>query len=299
MLDIEIQEIVEDIGQLPDNRSDTEKYRIPEPGNYNFKNIDITDPRIWAAYHLGSCKGVFQVESSLCKDLCRRMRPSNIDELAALLSLCRPGGLESGATEKYIRIKNGEEEPSYIHEALRPILEKTHSCLCFQEQILQICIFLAGFTETDADLARRAVGKKLPEEMHKVKTMFIDGCAKKGTVSKEIAEEIFSWIEKSVRYLFNACITKDTVVETNNGYKTIDDLHIGDQILAPSDDNTTDESVTVKNIYDNGYKDVFEIQLESGKSIKSTLDHEFICEDNIKRQLYQIILENHKILCQD
>jgi DNA polymerase-3 subunit alpha len=171
---------------------------------YNFKKVPMDDFKVWLLYHRGDVKGIFQVESELCKQWCKKIKPSNIDELSALISLIRPGGLESGFAEKYANIKCGEETLSYIHNALIPALSPTYSCLVFQEQILRICIDIAGFDEVQADNARRAVGKKLPEEMVKVKKEFLECAKKRAIVSEEIAEEIFSWIQKSVRYLFNA-----------------------------------------------------------------------------------------------
>ncbi len=164
----------------------------------------MDDPLVWGLYAKGNVKGLFQVESGLGQQWCKKIRPSNIDELAAVLSLVRPGGLESGQAEKFAKIKNNEEEPEYLHPALESILKETYSCLVFQEQLLAICIKIAGFNEVEADMARRAVGKKLPEEMIKVETAFIEGAKKTNIVSEAIAKEIFGWIQKSVRYLFNA-----------------------------------------------------------------------------------------------
>ena len=187
-----------------DNIADSIRFQPPKRGNYQFKNVNLEDPRVWNLFSTGDVKGLFQVESPLGQIWCKKIRPKNIDELSALVSLIRPGGIQSGFAEKYAKIKNGEEEPSYIHESLKSILEKTYSCLVFQESILEICIKLAGFNEVEADLARRAVGKKLPEEMMKVEKMFIEGCKKKGVVNEETAKQIFGWIQKSVAYLFNA-----------------------------------------------------------------------------------------------
>lgn len=184
--------------------SDTELFQVPKRTEYKFKEVNMDDPRVWALYQAGDTKGLFQVESQLGKQWCKIIKPSNIDELSALLSLIRPGGLEAGMAEKFAKIKHGQMEPEYIHPSLIPILEKTYSCLVFQEQILEICVKIAGFNEVEADLARRAVGKKLPEEMMKVEKMFLEGCKKTGIVSEDIAKAIFAWIQKSVRYLFNA-----------------------------------------------------------------------------------------------
>lgn len=185
-------------------QADSDIYKIPTRKEYSFKQVNMNDPRVWALFQNGDTKGLFQVESQLGRQWCKIIKPSNIDELSALLSLIRPGGLEAGMAEKFAKIKHGEMEPEYIHPSLIPILEKTYSCLVFQEQILEICVKIAGFNEVEADLARRAVGKKLPEEMMKVEKMFLDGCIKTGIVSEDIAKAIFAWIQKSVRYLFNA-----------------------------------------------------------------------------------------------
>ncbi len=176
---------------------------MPET-KYHWKNVPLDNYTVWLQFHRGDCKGLFQVESELCKQWCQKIKPTNIDELSALISLIRPGGLESGFAEKYSKIKHGDEIINYLHQSLVPALSPTYSCLVFQEQILRICIDIAGFDEIQADNARRAVGKKLPEEMVKVKKEFLEGAKRKGIVTEEIAEEIFSWIQKSVRYLFNA-----------------------------------------------------------------------------------------------
>jgi DNA polymerase III alpha subunit len=186
-----------------DNRSDSEKFALSKKGQYQFKDVPLDDPRVWALISRGQTLGCFQLEKQLGQDWARKARPTNIEELAALISILRPGPLESGMAESYAKRKNSEEEITYFHTALEPILNTTYGCLVYQEQILKICIDLAGFNEIQADNARKAVGKKKPEEMVKVKKMFIDGAKIKGILSDKEAEEIFGWIEKSVRYSFN------------------------------------------------------------------------------------------------
>ncbi|MFA5759042.1 MAG: hypothetical protein WC942_06790 [Clostridia bacterium] len=175
----------------------------PIQGEYDFKNVPLDDPKVWRLIANGRTKGVFQLETQLGQSWSKIIRPTNINELSALIALIRPGPLESLMSEQYARRKNGEEAVEYFHPALEPILNETYGCLCYQEQILAICIQIAGFSEVEADLARKAVGKKKPEEMNKVKTMFLEGAKNKGVVTEEEASEIFSWIEKSVRYSFN------------------------------------------------------------------------------------------------
>lgn len=118
---------------------------------------------------------------------------------------CSQSRTEDGVTmtEHYCKRKNFEEDFTFFHDSLRPALEKTWGILIYQESAMRIAQDLAGFTEQEADGLRKAIGKKLPEEMAKIKILFIDGCKKMGIVSDEIAAQIFDWIEKSQRYSFN------------------------------------------------------------------------------------------------
>lgn len=183
--------------------SDTEKYAIPEPGKYNFKNVPLNDPRVWSLFARGATLGVFQLEKKLGQDWSKRAKPQNIEELAILVSILRPGCLESGMAESYVKRKHGEEEIEYFHPSLEPILKDTLGLLIFQEQAMRIAVELAGFTEVEADTLRKGIGKKLPEVIAKVKTEFVNKAEKKGIVTREEAEEIFSWIQKFQRYGFN------------------------------------------------------------------------------------------------
>lgn len=165
------------------------------------------DPQTWALIQEGRTKGCFQIESALCKAWCKKISPENINDLSAVISLVRPGALEAefdGANfpTHYARRKNGSEDIDYKYECLKPALEKTYGIITYQEQIMQIVRDIAGFSLQEADALRKAAGKKLPEEMAKVKKLFIEGCDKAKIVTEQQANEIFDWIEKSQRYLF-------------------------------------------------------------------------------------------------
>jgi DNA polymerase-3 subunit alpha len=159
----------------------------------------------------GDTKGVFQLESNLGKKWAKESQPRNIKELAALISLIRPGTLlakhKSGKnmTEIYCLRKSGAADfpVQYDHESLEPILKETYGVLVYQEQSMQIAQKLAGFDLKEADVLRKAIGKKKADLMEKVKKSFLEGAENKGIVTKEIAEEIFANIEKSNRYAFN------------------------------------------------------------------------------------------------
>ncbi len=222
------------------------------------------------------------------------MRPKSIEDLSCVIAGIRPGVLESKMADAYVRRRNGEEEATTgIHPALDEILKDTYACLWYQEQSIKIAQEIAGYSEVDADSLRKAIGKKLPEEMAKQKLMFAEGAAKKGTVTKEQAVEIFGWIEKSQRYSFNKCVTPDTVVETESGYKTIENLNIGEKVNSPNG------FVEVKDKFSTGEQEVFEITLESGKTIKCTMNHKFLCSNGEVKKLYNILLENLEIVCED
>lgn len=184
-------------------KAESELYAVPKRGAYNFKQIPLSDPRVWALFGRGDTKGVFQLEKQLGQDWAKRAKPHNIEELAALVSILRPGPLESGMSDQYVKRKHGEEEIEYIHPALEPILKETYGCLIYQEQAMRIAVELAGFNLVEADTLRKAIGKKKPEVMAEAKKKFMERAAAFGKINQAEADEIFGWIEKSVRYSFN------------------------------------------------------------------------------------------------
>jgi len=177
----------------------------------NFDINNFEDEEVWDLICAGDTKGVFQLESNLGKKWAKESQPRNIKELAALISLIRPGTLlaqhKSGKnmTEIYCLRKSGSPDfpVEYDHESLEPILKETYGVLVYQEQSMQIAQKLAGFDLKEADALRKAIGKKNAELMEQVKQSFLEGAESKGIVTKQVAEEIFSWIEKSSRYSFN------------------------------------------------------------------------------------------------
>ena len=177
--------------------------------NFDINNFD--DPAVWDLICEGNTKGVFQLESNLGKHWAKEIKPRNIKELSALISLIRPGTLLArdangkSMTQVYADRKAGKQDciVEYLHDSLEPILKETYGVLVYQEQSMMIAQTLAGFDLKEADALRKAIGKKKADLMEKVKKAFLEGAEEQGTVSKEIAEEIFSWIEKSNRYAFN------------------------------------------------------------------------------------------------
>ena len=170
---------------------------------------DFEDEAVWDLICDGQTKGVFQLESSLGKHWAKQVKPRNVKELAALISLIRPGCLKAtdasgkSMAQVYVDRKANKEPVTYPDDALEEVLSETYGVLVYQEQSMKIAQKLAGFDLKDADALRKAIGKKKADLMEKVKKSFLKGAEVQGIVTKEVAEEIFSWIEKSNRYAFN------------------------------------------------------------------------------------------------
>lgn len=267
--------------------------------------FSFDDDKTWELFAEGKTKGVFQLESNLGKTWSKRLAPRNIEELAALISIIRPGSLNAKidgkqVTQIYVDRKHGRDPVVYLHESLEEILSSTYGVIVYQEQAMLIAQKLAGFDLKEADVLRKAIGKKKADLMAETKTKFMEGCKKTQIVDQDTASEIFGWIEKSARYSFNKCLSPESIVITPEGCKSLKDINIGDLVLAPKDnDNNHDEFTTVLDVIDNGVKEVYEVELEDGKTITCTLDHKFLCSDGEKHTLYKIIHQNLEIMCID
>ena len=173
-------------------------------------SIGMDCKKTWDLISSGMTKGIFQLESHLGRSWAKRVKPKNLEELAALIALIRPGCLKAmsgdppkSMTQRYVDRKFGEEDLEFFHPSLEPILGSTYGVLVYQEQAMQIAQVLAGFNLQEADVLRKAIGKKKADIMSKVKKSFMEGASKTNIVNKEEAEEIFSWIQESQRYSFN------------------------------------------------------------------------------------------------
>ena len=176
--------------------------------NIDISNLDLECKSTWDIIGSGNTKGCFQLESRLGQMMSKKLKPENIEQLAALISIMRPGCLEAysdgkSVSDHYIDKKNGIESIDYFHPSLEPVLKTTYGEMIYQEQAMEIAKVIAGFGLEEADVLRKAIGKKKVDLMNSVKKSFILGAQKTNVVSKEIAEEIFGWIEKSQRYSFN------------------------------------------------------------------------------------------------
>ena len=166
----------------------------------NTQTIDFNDTAAFEMLSRGDSVGVFQLEGSGMRDLLRKMKPDHINDLVALVALYRPGPME--AIPKYIACKSGKEAPEYLHPLLEPILKETYGVMTYQDDVMRIARELAGYSMGEADLLRRAMGKKILSEMIPHRERFLKGAGERGIV-KHIAEQIFEQAEKFAGYGFN------------------------------------------------------------------------------------------------
>ena len=166
----------------------------------DLSQLPFTDEKTYELMQSGLTFGVFQLEGQGMRDTLRKVKPTSLEDVIALISLYRPGPMKN--IDLFANVKHGREQPDYLHPTLQPILEETYGVIVYQEQVMQIAQVLSGYSLGEADLLRRAMGKKQPEEMRKQKTRFIDG-AKKNGVNENLAAHIFDLVEEFAGYGFN------------------------------------------------------------------------------------------------
>jgi DNA polymerase III subunit alpha len=178
--------------------------RHPESGKVydSMDDVLLDDPAVYRMLARGGTAGVFQFESNLALDKLRAMRCDRFDDLVAANALIRPGPLDSGMTDAYIRRKLGQEEIRYLHEDIEPVLKSTFGIIVYQEQVMRIANVLAGYSLAEADVLRKAMGKKNAALIRAELEQFVDRCVERG-VEKRIAAQLADQIETFGRYGFN------------------------------------------------------------------------------------------------
>ncbi len=163
-------------------------------------SIPIDDKTTFDLIKAVNCVGVFQIESGGMKDVVKKLQPDRIEDIIALVALYRPGPMDD--IPKYIACKHGLEKITYLHEKLVPILEETYGVMVYQEQVMQIAQSIGGYTLGQADILRRAMGKKNKEEMQAQKIRFIEGAVERN-IDRSIAERLYEQMSKFASYGFN------------------------------------------------------------------------------------------------
>ena len=205
------KDVIEDLGLLKMDflglrtltvLDDAVKLLAEQGVDLDLDQIPLDDSETYRLFADGQTDGVFQFESRGMKQLLRRAQPSRFEDLAALNALFRPGALSVGMADKFADRKQGKEKVSYLLPEIEPILAETYGVIVYQEQVMQVAVEVAGFSMAEADLLRKAMGKKQIETMAKVKKKFVDGAQGKGFAKKK-AQELWEYIEPFAGYGFN------------------------------------------------------------------------------------------------
>ncbi len=169
----------------------------------DIETLPLDDPKAYAMLGQANALGVFQLESGGMRDLLKKMKPSEFEDLIAILALYRPGPMGSGMLDDFIKRKRGENKITYPHPKLEEVLKPTYGIILYQEQVMQISSILAGFNMTQADDLRKAMGKKIPAEMAKMRSFFVEGCLHHSQIGDTEANRLFDLIDYFAGYGFN------------------------------------------------------------------------------------------------
>lgn len=261
----------------PDQLPLDERKAIQILAKGEFKKLPPDIERTHKLLEDGDLEGIFQLESSGMRQIVRDLKPSGIEDISSILALYRPGPLDAGLIPKFIDRKHGREPIKYEHPLLESILKETYAVLVYQEQIMKMAQDLAGYSLGEADLLRRAMGKKKISEMQKHREIFIDGATKNG-VPPRVAENLFEQMINFAEY----CLSYDTdILTVEYGPLPIGKI-VEEQIectIYTVNPQGFIYSQPIAQWHKRGEQEVFEYSLEDGTVVRVTKDHKFMTAD--------------------
>jgi DNA polymerase III subunit alpha len=263
-----------DLDQLPLE----EKRALQIRAKGDFKKLPLDVQKTHDLLEEGDLEGIFQLESDGMKQIVRELKPSGIEDISSILALYRPGPLDAGLIPKFIARKHGKEAIKYDTQMLEPILNETYGVLVYQEQIMKMAQDLAGYSLGQADLLRRAMGKKKTDEMKKYRETFVDGSAKNG-VSQEIADDLFDQMVLFAEY----CLDYNTEILTVEYGSIAIGKIVKEKIectIYTVDKNGFIYTQPIAQWHDRGQQEVFKYVLEDGSIVCATKDHKMMTIDD-------------------
>ena len=245
----------------------------------NMDAIPMDNPETFALLARAETMGTFQLESSGMRDLLKKIKPTQFEDIISVIALFRPGPIGSGMLDDFMKRKHGQIPIKYEHPRLEPILKSTYGVIIFQEQVMRIASDLAGFSLAQADLLRRAMGKKIAEVMEAQRKAFVEGCRKNG-IGERPTNRIFDLMEHFAGYGFNKCVLGETeIIDADTGIPTTV------EVLCRSPRSLRTWSVDeelhlvprrVLDVVSNGPKSVFKVTTHLGHTMTVTDNHPFL-----------------------
>ena len=277
----------------------------------NCRYHDQNDPAVWKhVYHDGHFAGVFQFTNQGARQFSLEAQPENIEELAALTAIYRPGPLKANVHRKYVKAKKNADQIKYDHPIIKEILGPTFGFVTFQEQFMLLAQKLAGFDPGESDKLRKTLVKKSLDTLHSkgsekaiARDKFIKGAKELNDVPESVSSKLWAEIEFFSVYGFNKSLLFDTLVDTYDhsgnflATKEIQDVVPGVYVKSRDEENKEDIFTQVLANHDHGEVPTFKITLEDGQSVECTMHHKFRVEDGRMLPLWFIIQEDLSIVC--
>jgi DNA polymerase III subunit alpha len=244
----------------------------------DLNRISLNDPPALKLFADGGTDAIFQFESDGMKDLCRRMKPEGLEDLAALNALYRPGPIDSGMVDDYIERRHGRRQVRFEIPKLKEVMGNTYGVPVYQEQIMAIFQVLAGYSLGEADLVRRAMGKKKREELDAHKEKFFKQAQERGHELAKL-DKLWHSLEGFADYAFNRCLAGDAkIVDADTGEEVTIEQIANEEVDTKRTFSFDGEQVIVNEIieaFETGEKEVVEIEISDGRTLKCTMDHKF------------------------